>query len=158
MPTASFVFGLIFVAIGGWLLVWRLLHKYYLGEFWNNTPLTLSWGVTIVLAGAAVAVVGFAAAVQDCDHGCGRVGGNTGGSTMVVGGIVALVGLAFLFCPCCARDPKTIYYDWESKEDNRGYLSGLDFVALGIGLAVLASEDAMGVCPQSCAEAVMVSR
>lgn len=158
MPTASFVFGLIFVVLGGWLLVWRLLHKYYLGEFWNNTPLPLSWGVTIVLAGAAVAIVGFATAFRDCDHGCGRVGGNTGGSTMVAGGIVALVGLAFLFCPCCSRDPRTIHYDWETKEDNRGYLSGLDFVALGIGLAILASEDAMGVCPQSCAEAVVVTR
>lgn len=151
MPSALLVIGLVFVCVGGWLLVWRLLHMCYVGEFWNNTPLALSWGVTIMFAGAAVAVVGLATVVDKCDSGCERTGGNTGGSSMVAGGIVALTGLAILFCPCCKRDPKEIYYDWETGQDNRGYMSGLDFVALGIGLAILITVDKMGTCPRTCA-------
>lgn len=158
MPTASFVIGLIFVGLGTWWLVTRLLHQCYLGEFWNNTPLPITWGVTIMFAGAAVAGVGFATSFQKCDYGCVREGGNTAGSTMVAGGIVVLVGLSMRFCcTCLSRKPEEIYYDWGTGEDNRGAMSGVDFVALAIGLAIFATEEAMGTCPQSCAEAVVLT-
>ena len=156
MPTWALVLGLIFTFLGAWLVLTRLLHQCWLGEFWNNTPLALTWGLTLVFAGAGVALVGFITAFEDCDGGCEREGGNTAGSSMFAGGIVAAIGLSFMFCPCCCRrDPETIYYDWETKEDNRGYMSGVDFVALGIGLAILATGLEMGGCPQSCAQAVV---
>ncbi len=157
MPTWALVLGLIFVILGTWLLLTRLLHQCWIGEFWNNTPLALTWGVTVLCAGAAVALVGFVTAFEKCEGDCERSNGNTGGSSMVAGAIVAVIGLCFMFCPCCCqRDPKTIYYDWETKQDNRGVMSGVDFVALGIGLAILATEQAMGQCPRSCAQAVVV--
>lgn len=159
MASAFLVIGLIFTGLGGWLLVWRLLHKYYLGEFWNNTPLTLSWGATVIVSGAALACAGFIYLFLDCDFGCERVGGNTPGGTMVAGGIVALVGLVLLLCcKCTAQKPEDEYYDWETKVDTRWALSGLDFVALGIGLCFLATDQDMGTCPQSCAEAVVLVR
>jgi hypothetical protein len=72
---------------------------------------------------------------------------------------VALVGLILLFCcKCTAQKPEDEYYDWETKVDTRWALSGLDFVALGIGLCFLATDQDMGTCPQSCAEAVVLVR
>jgi hypothetical protein len=156
MASALLVIGLLFVGLGGWLLVWRLLHKYYLGEFWNNTPTPLSWGVTVMLSGAALACAGFVYLFQKCEFGCTREGGGTPGGTMVAGGIVALVGLSFFFCcKCVERKPEDEYYDWATSKDTRWNMSGLDFAALGIGLALLATDQDMGVCPQSCAQAVI---
>lgn len=156
MASASLVIGLIFVGVGGWLLLWRFLHICYVGEFWNNTPLTISWGVTVICAGLAVSFVGIVWTFETCEFGCERQGSQPM-EFFWTGLIVAGVGAALSFCPCCSRDPNTpVYYDWEAKEDNRGYLSGVDFVALGIGLGILTVAGNMGECPQSCAQAVLV--
>lgn len=155
MASALFVIGLVFVIVGSWLLLWRLLHICYLGEFWNNTPQPLSWGATIVFAGVAVIFAGFVTSFQECEFGCARTGAQPG-AMWVAGGIVVGVGLAFIWCPCCRGSPDDKpAFSWDAGVDHRGYMSGVDFVAIAIGLAIFSAMDSMGDCPQSCAQAVV---
>jgi len=155
MANALFIISIIFLILGGILLVWRMLHICFLGEFWNNTPQPLTWGITIVFTGAAVVFAGFVLSFESCPYGCPFTGTQPG-SLWVSGGIVVGVGLAFMYCRCgSATRDKPIYYDWATKQDTRGYMSGLDFVAIGMGLAILSSLASSGNCPSSCAEAVV---
>jgi hypothetical protein len=157
MPTAILVLGLAFVILGGVLLLIRLYYVWGKGDVWNNMPTEISWGFTVIAAGTAVFLVGIS--TGRCPDECERVDGTTPGSTMVSGAIVVGIGLSLIFCTCCCkkRDNEgegTMMESPPKQEDS--YWSGLDFVSLGIGLALLATQESIGVCPQSCATAVVL--
>lgn len=152
-----FEISVIFLILGAVLVVWRLLHKFYLGEFWNNTPTPITWGATIVCAGIAMASYGTALALEGCPYDCDRVNGMQAGEILWFGLIVFVVGVILAYCPCCSRDADIpVIYNWTTNEDNRGAMSGLDFAVLGIGLSTIVALSRAGDCPNSCAQAVHV--
>ena len=157
MASAWLVIGLVFVGIGAWLLLWRFLHICYVGEFWNNMPLVLSWGETIIILGMTVSFVGVVWTFETCEFDCERQGSKPM-EFVWTGLIIGVAGVIVWLNPCCKRDKKKtpIFYDWETNEDNRGAKSGVDFVALAIGLGILTVAGNIGKCPQSCAQAVLV--
>jgi hypothetical protein len=134
----------------------RMYHECILGESWNNMPVVITWGWTVVFAGATIFFVGLGTEVAvKCDGGCERVDGSSTWGTMVSGGIVFFIGLCMAYCWCCARQQQEPdpwgNADADVREDKRGCMSGVDFVLLGIGLSVLAAEQSIGDCPLSCA-------
>ena len=156
MPTAILVLGLMFVILGGVLLLIRLYYVWGKGDVWNNMPTHISWGFTVVAAGAAVFLVGIS--TGRCPEGCERVDGNSPWGTALSGIIVAGIGLSIMYCTCCCkkqadRDEGTRVVAPPEKD---AYWSGLDFVSLGIGLALLATQESIGICPQSCATPVVL--
>lgn len=156
MSLAGVVIGLTFIIPGGIMLLIRLYHRGCMGEPWNNMPVVFTWAFAIGCAGVAVILTGLITKFTlKCEGGCQLEGGSTTDGTIVSGAIVAGIALC---CGCCNRyrnEDKVIEVDWENGQDNRGYMSGLDFVFLGIGLAILATEEAIGECPQSCATPVV---
>lgn len=145
MTAASLVLGLIFVCLGGALLVIRLYYVWVKGDIWNNMPTTISWALTMLFVGIAVVSVGLFAG--RCPDNCDREHGPTPESTMVTGAAIAAVGGIVLIFTWCSD---TLYRD--DKPEPYKYSSGLDFLFLGIGLAVLATQESIGVCPPACGQ------
>lgn len=152
MTTASLIVALLFIIPGAAFLLIRLYYVWVKGDTWNNMPTLISWGLTIFFAGLAVAAVGVL--TSDCPDNCMRVKGNTGEGTMISGAIVATFGMILAFydkcCNCGGKQKQ------EPEAPSSSYWSGLDFVFLAVGLAILVTQQSLGECPQSCAEAVVI--
>lgn len=148
MTAASLVLGLIFVCLGGALLVIRLYYVWVKGDIWNNMPTIISWAFTVLFAGIAVFSVGLFAG--RCPDNCEREYGATPEGTMITGGIVFGMGVILMCCTCCTNQQDKLNRD--DKPEPYKYSSGLDFLFLGIGLAVLATQESIGVCPPACGQ------
>jgi hypothetical protein len=158
--------GLVFAILGGMLFAGRLYHRYGLGEFWNNMPVLLSWGITVAVAGFTIIVAAFAIDVMKCDDGCSRTGIDDVGSLIAVGGITVIIGGVMWKCCCCSQGkPEELEdrYDWGDEDegieafDERPSKSGIDILFITMGLAILVTSARMGDCPASCGVAVVAN-
>jgi hypothetical protein len=159
--------GIAVCSLGGLFLFWRILHIFRLGEFWNNIPNIFHWGYAIMFTGVVVIFTAIISTFTTCPDSCSKVKSTSDPATLGwMGGFVILGGWLIKYC-CCnappAEDGDTPLYSWgdpahnDHGYDHRPRQAGVDIALILAGLAIIVVDNAVGVCPASCAEAVVVT-
>ena len=159
------IVGIILLSTGGLVLLWRILHMLFRGEFWNNIPNAFHCGYMCFFLAGVVILTAFISTFTTCPNGCDKVNKSSNlVSNLIVAAIMIAVGVCVIKS-CCLDDPNheatEPLYSWGDPEhgdygyDKRYPRSGIDLVLILAGLAVLSVDSAMRVCPASCAEAVV---
>jgi hypothetical protein len=156
--------GIAVSSLGGLVLFWRILHIFRLGEFWNNIPNMFHWGYAIIFTGMAVIFAAVVSTFTTCPDDCSKVKStNSPDALGVVGGFVIVGGLVVRYCLCRepVLDDDEPLYSWgdpahnEHGFDHRPKQAGVDIALILAGLAIILVDNAVGVCPASCAQAVV---
>lgn len=147
----AYALAVLFLIIGGVLLMYRLLYMFCQGQPWNNPPTSLYWVFTFVLTGPAILLT--LVLVPRCGNECPR-DANTGlyGFLFIVA--ILLIAGPFLVYQCMDRCQAS--EQDKNKNKNQGGAgedgprSGFDILLLMVGGGVLLADMAVGACPESC--------
>lgn len=157
------IIGIVLLCLGALLVVWRFLHMWYLGEFWNNTPTNtkITWGITALWVGASMILVLILYLGDNCPDNCTK-SGDVYATGLWMGAIICVAFGAITFFPCCkGGDDEIRKWDWGDDEhepmDERRRASGVDMVFFFMGLAIVWSHLRLGTCPVSCGVAVVAT-
>jgi hypothetical protein len=157
--------GIAVSSLGGFLLLWRIVHIFRLKEFWNNIPNMFHWGYAIMFTGVVVVLTAIISTFTTCPDDCSKVKRSNDPATLgIVGAIVFFSGLAVRYCLCkdpVLEDGEPLYSWGDPAHDDHGYdkrpkQAGVDIALILSGLAIILVDNAVGVCPASCAQAVVV--
>ena len=156
--------GIAMCSLGGIFLVLRILHIFKLGEFWNNIPNMFHWGYAIIFTGMAVIFAAIISTFTTCPDDCSKVKSSNNPGTLGVVGVFVIVGGGIVRC-CLCKEPEPEedeqLYSWGDPANNdhgfddRPKQAGVDIALILSGLAIILVDNAVGVCPASCAQAVV---
>lgn len=150
--------GIVFLLFGTWLLVWRFIHYTFLGEFWNNMPIYLTWSFTMIAVGVSAFLALFFYVGDECPDKCKRSGEDSIGGIVTAAAFLTVAGTISIFW---CKTKKVLRYDWGDDDtkpyDQRPAYSGIDIAGFLMGVAILVTAARIGTCPASCGVAVIAT-
>ena len=157
MHWQNLTFAVSFTAIGGLLLMYRVLYMCCQGKPWNNPPTVFSWKYAFCIGGAAILITALASPGYECsDKACEK--NYSYFNALIFAGVFLTVFPVLLYVcyqmpaespangPTEEPEAPQHKFDPETREDLRPPLAGYDILFLMIGIGIFLTDASLDVC------------